>query len=135
MGGVGSNHYIKNLSSNDKKNIKAVINIDSIAQKGGSKPYIFTISGKENFAVTLLKRKPKDINIKKTDREFSDYVAFDANKIPALCIGQAYDKNLKINSSQDTISLIDESKLKLVTDTIINSLSNDDFSSDNNCPL
>ncbi|CAB1254515.1 hypothetical protein CLOSBL3_12963 [Clostridiaceae bacterium BL-3] len=52
-----------------------------------------------------------------------------------MCIGQAYDKNLKINSSQDTISLIDESKLKLVTDTIINSLSNDDFSSDNNCPL
>ncbi|MCI1946484.1 M28 family peptidase, partial [Clostridium luticellarii] len=82
LGGVGSNHYIKNLSSNDKKNIKAVINIDSIAQKGGSKPYIFTISGKKNFAVTLLERKPKDMNIKKTDREFSDYVAFDANKIP-----------------------------------------------------
>ncbi|MCI1969597.1 M28 family peptidase [Clostridium luticellarii] len=124
LGGVGSNHYIKNLSSNDKKNIKAVINIDSIAQKGGSKPYIFTISGKKNFAVTLLERKPKDMNIKKTDREFSDYVAFDANKIPALCIGQAYDKNLKINSPQDTISLIDESKLKLVADTVINSLSN-----------
>ncbi|MHC6181035.1 M28 family peptidase [Clostridium sp. JNZ X4-2] len=123
LGGVGSNHYVKNLSSNDKKNIKAVINIDSIAQRGASKPYIFTISGKKNFAVTLLKRKPKDMNVKKTDREFSDYVIFNDNGIPSLCIGQTYDKNLKINGLQDTISLIDESKLKLVADTIINSLS------------
>ncbi|WP_446897110.1 M28 family peptidase [Clostridium sp. LBM24168] len=123
-GGIGSRYYINRLSSNEKENIKAVINIDSIAKKGASKPYIFTMNGKKNFAVTLLKRKPEDMNVKKTDREFSDYTIFDDNGIPSLCIGQIYDKNLKINGPHDTISTIDQSKLKLVADAIINSCIN-----------
>nr|WP_279230699.1 M28 family peptidase [Clostridium autoethanogenum] len=45
IGGLGSKHYIKNLSPDDKKNIKAVINVDSVAQRDGSKPYIFTVNG------------------------------------------------------------------------------------------
>lgn len=122
-GGLGSRHYINELTPDDKKNIKAVINIDSIAQKGDNKPQIFTINGKKNFAVTLLKTKPKDMNVKKAYKEFSDYYIFDENKIPSLCIGQSYDKNLKINGPQDTFSIIDESKLKLVADTIVSSLS------------
>ncbi|MBV4437659.1 hypothetical protein [Clostridium tyrobutyricum] len=38
-------------------------------------------------------------------------------------LGQSYDKNLKINEPQDTVSIIDEPKLKLVADTIVSSLS------------
>ncbi|MFL0195876.1 M28 family peptidase [Clostridium sp. WILCCON 0269] len=124
IGFLGSRYYIKNLSSNDKKNIKAVINIDSIAQKDGSKPCIFTMSGKKNSATMLLKNIPKDMNLKKSIREFSDYTAFDEVGTPALCIGQVYDKKLKINGPQDVISTIDESKLKLVADIIIGSLAN-----------
>jgi hypothetical protein len=52
-------HSSNELTPDDKKNIKAVINIDSIAQKGDNNPQIFTINGKGNFAVTLLKTKPK----------------------------------------------------------------------------
>lgn len=122
LGGQGSRHYIKNLSSNDKKNIKGVINIDSIAQKDGSKPYIFTINGEKNSATMLLKNVPKDMKVKKADREVSDYTMFDMAGIPSLSIGQVYDKSLKINGPKDTLSVIDESKLKLVADVIINSL-------------
>lgn len=124
LGGLGSRYYIENLSSNDKKNIKAVINIDSIAQKDGSKPSIFTINGEKNYATMLLKNIPEYMTVKKTVKEFSDYAVFDEAGISSLCIGQTYDKNLKINGPQDTISTIDESKLKLVADIIINSLVN-----------
>ncbi|UZQ52250.1 M28 family peptidase [Clostridium kluyveri] len=124
LGGLGSRYYVKNLSSNDKKNIKAVINIDSIAQKDGSKLSVFTINGEKNYATMLLKNIPEYMTVKKAVKEFSDYAIFDEAGIPSLCIGQVYDKNLKINGSQDTISIIDESKLKLVADIIINSLVN-----------
>lgn len=124
LGGLGSRYYIKNLSSNDKKNIKAVINIDSIAQKDGSKPSIFTINGEKNHATMLLKNIPEYMTVQKAVKEFSDYTIFDEAGIPSLCIGQVYDKNLKINNSQDTVSIIDESKLKLVSDIITNSLVN-----------
>ncbi|MBR9649060.1 hypothetical protein KM792_12485 [Clostridium tyrobutyricum] len=63
------------------------------------------------------------MNVKKAYKEFGDYYIFNENKIPSLCIGQSYDKNLKINGPQDTVSIIDESKLKLVADTIVSSLS------------
>ncbi|AZV55586.1 M28 family peptidase [Clostridium sp. AWRP] len=121
IGGLGSRQYIKNLSSDDKKNIKAVINIDSIAQKDGGKPCIFTVNGNNNFATMLLRKVPKYMVVKKMSKELSDYTIFDEAGIPSLCIGQVYDKNLKINGPKDTISLIDESKLKLVADIIINS--------------
>ncbi|MCI1945680.1 M28 family peptidase [Clostridium luticellarii] len=121
-GNIGSHNYIDGLSPDDKKNIKAVLNIDSIAQEGASKPYIFTMNGKKNFAIMLLKNIPKNMNVKKAGREISDYAVFYEAGIPSLCIGQAYDKNLKINGPRDTISAISGSKLKLIADIIINSL-------------
>ncbi|NMM62561.1 DUF4910 domain-containing protein [Clostridium sp. P21] len=125
LASTGSRYYISQLSDNDRKNIKANINIDSIAQKDHVNPCIFTVSGKGNFATTLLKNnsKNKDIILKKMNRERSDYVVFDKCGIPSLCIGQSYDENLNINGPQDKISIIDKTKLKLVADMIITAMS------------
>ncbi|AWI03523.1 DUF4910 domain-containing protein [Clostridium drakei] len=123
---IGSRYYLSQLSDNDKKDIKANINMDSIAQKNHDNPYIFTVDGKSNFATELLKNnsKNKDIIIKKMNREISDYVEFDKCRIPSLCIGQSYDKNLNINGPEDKISIVDKTKLKLVADIIVRALSN-----------
>ncbi|NFV14388.1 M20/M25/M40 family metallo-hydrolase [Clostridium sporogenes] len=123
---TGSRYYLSQLSDNDKKNIKADINIDSIAQKNHTNPCIFTVDGKENFATELLKNnsKNKGIIAKKMYREISDYVVFYEYGIPSLCIGQSYDKNLSINGPQDKISIIDKTKLKLVVDMLLKALSN-----------
>lgn len=121
----GSLYYVRNLSNYDKRNIKAVIDIDSIAQKDMINPKIFTISGKENAATILLKSaaENKTLVVKKANREGSDYYIFDRLAgIPALCIGQPYTSNLKINSPQDTISLIDKAKLQYVTNMIVKAL-------------
>jgi aminopeptidase YwaD len=120
----GSKYYVGNLSSEDKESIKAVIDLDSIAQKNMVNPKIFTYSGESNSATVLLKSsaKNKSLTVNKADKEMSDYVAFDFEGIPALCVGQPYTSNLKINSSQDTISLIDKAKLEYVANMIMNVL-------------
>jgi aminopeptidase YwaD len=120
----GSKYYVENLSNDDKTNMKAVIDLDSIAQKNMVNPKIFTYSGESNSATVLLKStaKNKSLTVNKADKEMSDYVAFDFEGIPALCIGQPYTNDLKINSSQDTISLIDKTKLEYVANMIINVL-------------
>ncbi|AKA70461.1 DUF4910 domain-containing protein [Clostridium scatologenes] len=122
---IGSRYYLSQLSDNDKKDIKANINMDSIAQKNHDNPYIFTVDGKSNFATELLKNdsKNKDIIIKKMNREISDYVEFDKCGIPSLCIGQSYDKNLNINGPEDKVSIVDKTKLKLVADIVVRALS------------
>ncbi|GAA0741148.1 M20/M25/M40 family metallo-hydrolase [Clostridium oceanicum] len=124
LGSIGSSYYIENLSAKDKKNIKADINIDSVAQKKHSNPCIFTVNGKENFATKLLKNsyENKHLKLKEMNRERSDYVGFDRAKIPALCIGQTFDKTLNINGSKDKISIIDKKKLKLIADMVVKAL-------------
>lgn len=120
----GSLYYVNNLSNDDKKNITAVINIDSIAQKNYENPHIFTISGKENTATSLLKSasENKTLSVNKTKLEGSDYFIFDHFGIPALLICQPYTSNLKVNSPEDTISLVDKEKLKYVANMIIRAL-------------
>lgn len=117
-------HYMKNLSDHDKKSIKAVIDIDSIAQKDYVYPKIFTISGKENAATQLLKSAPenKTLAVNKAKYEGSDYFVFDYFKIPALLICQPNTSNLKINGPEDTISLIDKAKLQYAANMVIKAL-------------
>ena len=121
----GALHYMKNLSDYDKKNIKAVIDIDSIAQKDYVNPRIFTISGKENAATQLLKSasENKTLAVNKAKLEGSDYFVFDYfYKIPALLICQPSTSNLKINGPEDTISLIDKAKLQYAANMVIKAL-------------
>lgn len=121
----GALHYMKSLSDYDKKNIKAVIDIDSIAQKDYVNPRIFTISGKENAATQLLKgaSENKTLAVNKAKLEGSDYFVFDYfYKIPALLICQPSTSNLKINGPEDTISLIDKAKLQYAANMVIKAL-------------
>ncbi|HEX3022700.1 MAG TPA: M28 family peptidase [Lachnospiraceae bacterium] len=123
-GCLGSLYYAQNLSADHAKDIKAVIDIDSIAQKDYVKPKIFTVSGEENTATKLLTsaKENKELKINKMKRERSDYAVFDHYKMPALCIGQPYTDKLNINNSKDPISQIDKSLLVYVADIIINAL-------------
>lgn len=120
----GALHYMRHLSDYDKKNIKAVIDIDSIAQKDYVYPKIFTISGKENAATQLLKSAPenKTLAVNKAKYEGSDYFVFYFYKIPALLICQPNTSNLKINGPEDTISLIDKAKLQYAANMVIKAL-------------
>lgn len=118
----GSLYYVKKLSGKEKQIIKAVIDIDSIAQKNFVKPRIFTVSGTKNEATEFIKsaKENNKLTISKMNRERSDYAVFDYYKIPALCIGQPYSNKLQINSNKDTIKEIDKSLLKYVANIIIN---------------
>ena len=123
-GCLGSLYYVQKLSKNDIKNMKAVLDIDSIAQKDYVKPGIFTVSGKENTATALLKnaKENKTLTITKMTRERSDYTVFDYYNMPALCIGQPYTNKLKINNDKDQASRIDKSKLEYVANILLNAL-------------
>ncbi len=120
----GSQNYVKNLSDNDKKNIKAVIDLDCIAQKNNVNPKIFNMTGKENNATRLIKTTSgkQAPSVNKANKEISDYYVFEELGIPALCIGQPYDENLLINNSKDVISLIDKTKLLYVANIVMRAL-------------
>lgn len=123
-GCIGSEDYVLKLSENDKRNMKAAIDIDSIAQKDYVKPRIFTVSGKKNSATEILRsaEENKKLTISKMIRERSDYTMFDYYVMPALCIGQPYTNKLKINKDKDSISHIDKSLLGYVANIIFKAL-------------
>lgn len=123
---AGSTDYAGRLSEKDVQNIRAVIEIDSIAKNNNIKPELFTVSGKGNTATEILKsanNKKLSINKIKTYQENSDYGIFDYFMMPALCISQPYSDRIDFNKKdKDAISGIDQSKLKYVMNIIINTL-------------
>lgn len=115
----GSRYYVSKLTKEETKNIKAVINLDTFAQKGNNDTVFYTIRGKDNAASLLLKSISSYNDIKTTSGPLSDYFTFYAMNIPAVNIGQELE-GLKFNSPDDTIDLINEKKLEEISNLLIN---------------
>jgi hypothetical protein len=119
----GSRYYASNLTNNEIKKIKGVINLDTLAQKGSQCTVFYTISGKDNAVSLLLKSVSGYSNIETKKGLLSDYFTFGAMNIPAVNIGQELE-GLKFNSSDDTVDSINEAKLVEISNLIISAIEN-----------
>lgn len=138
----GSTYYVDNLSKNDRNNIKAVINLDTIGSKSNDKFAMVTFNGKENKATNILKKFANKMGIQVEKGPISDYKSFHILEkgsgsnfnsfhvfdIPSVCIGQiptnisGMKSELHIDNNQDTINNVDTHKIKIITDMIITAL-------------
>jgi len=125
----GSKYYVENLNENEKSNIKAVINLDTIGSKSGSRFAMVTSDGKENNTTNILKKHADELGIQiEEGPKSSDHHSFHVYGIPSLTIGQFpadmsnMQADLNIHSSNDKIENVDTAKIKIIADMVIHAL-------------
>ncbi|MEG6612830.1 M28 family peptidase [Pseudoclostridium thermosuccinogenes] len=117
----GSRCYVKSLSENELKRIKANINLDTLAGKGPDDPRLLTIDGKINHATSIItgidENKALEIGI----APLSDHFTFAQAGIASLTIGQI-DTNFEIHTPEDNVDNIDKERLKIAADMVVRPL-------------